>query len=430
MFSRRLLTVLVVALSFASAQSKRPITDRDLFQFQWIGDTQVSPDGSKTVFVRVNVDDKKTGYDTSLWMISNDGTGAPIRLTNGKHDSSPRWSPDGRWIAFVRGPEAPATPSPTPDPKAPHPQIALLSLAGGEAWTITDATRGASNPVWSPDGKRIAFLCDANPDDIAKAAAKDSKPAEHESDVKVITRAVYRANGAGYLDPKHHQHIWITDVPTASDTKSKAVQLTTRDYDEQEPLFTPDGDRILFHTDHNVEPYYNLPSAEIDSVPSRGGEVQVVAKLPMGVNGLSLSPDGKRLAFHAESNQPVRSYSEPDLWTLDVGSGSTNNAPKNLTANYDYDMGSGVGGDNSAPRGGGREAIQWTPDGTHILDTVAKQGLAILVSVDANSGAVTEITRGNQAVQGYAQSKDGRTLIAKISTPTMIDELFSVSPNG
>ena len=93
MFSRRLLTVLVVALSFASAQSKRPITDRDLFQFQWIGDTQVSPDGAKTAFVRVTVDDKKTGYDTSLWMISNDGTGAPIRLTNGKHDSSPRWSP-------------------------------------------------------------------------------------------------------------------------------------------------------------------------------------------------------------------------------------------------------------------------------------------------------------------------------------------------
>ncbi|MEO8727492.1 MAG: S9 family peptidase, partial [Acidobacteriaceae bacterium] len=213
----RLATMLLLlgplSLSFAQTQQKRPITDKDIFQFQWIGDPQVSPDGASIVFVRVSVDDKKTGYNTSLWMTPASG-GAPIRMTNGKHDTQPRWSPDGKWIAFVRGGEM-------KDGKPQPGQIALLSLSGGEAATITSVPHGSSHPVWSPDGKRIAFLSDANAEDIEKAKEKHPAEPEHESDVRIITRAVYRMNGAGYLDPKHHQHIWIEEVPASGDTQMK-----------------------------------------------------------------------------------------------------------------------------------------------------------------------------------------------------------------
>lgn len=99
-----LLLLGVVSFTFAQTKPKRVITDKDIFQFQWIGDPQVSPDGAGVVFVRVSVDEKKTGYETSLWMTPASG-GSPTRLTNGKHDAQPRWSPDGRWIAFVRGGE-------------------------------------------------------------------------------------------------------------------------------------------------------------------------------------------------------------------------------------------------------------------------------------------------------------------------------------
>src|SRR5579884_2726040 len=104
---RRLLIALCLAAIAAFAQAqKRSITEKDIFQFNWIGDPQISPDGARVAFVRVTVDEKKTGYETSIWSVSIKGDEPPRRMTDGKHDSSPRWSPDGKWLLFVRTPEA------------------------------------------------------------------------------------------------------------------------------------------------------------------------------------------------------------------------------------------------------------------------------------------------------------------------------------
>src|ERR1051326_3891471 len=104
--------LLAIALCSAAAivglaqAQKRSITDKDIFQFNWIGDPQISPDGSRVAFVRVTVDEKKTGYDTAIWSVSTQGNEQPRRMTDGKHDSSPRWSADGKWLVFVRTPES------------------------------------------------------------------------------------------------------------------------------------------------------------------------------------------------------------------------------------------------------------------------------------------------------------------------------------
>src|ERR1700691_2225861 len=141
--SAMIMTVVITSLCISvAAQTSAPparryITDKDIFDFVWVANPQVAPDGSHVAFTRVNVDEKRTGYETSIWMVSTSGNDAPVRMTNGKHDAQPRWSPDGKRLAFVRGGEKDDAGKPKPS------QIALLSLAGGEARVITDLPKGA-----------------------------------------------------------------------------------------------------------------------------------------------------------------------------------------------------------------------------------------------------------------------------------------------
>jgi len=431
--------------SAPSGSGKRSITEKDLFKFTWIANPQLSPDGTRVAFTRVVVDEKRTGYETSIWTVATAGNEPSVRMTNGKHDTNPRWSRDGRHIAFVRGGEKDEAGKPRPA------QIAILPLAGGEALTITDLPKGASNPVWSPDSKAIAFLSTTTPEDIVKEERKKKKPegeskskeseatrntaepkspepeSEHESDVHVINRAVYRDNDEGYLDPKRHNHIWVLHVPATSDELAKPKQLTKGEFDEAEPFWGHDGSRIYFITRRIDEPYYELPTTDIYSVPSAGGDLQKLATIPMGVGDVALSPDGRRLAFHGAVTEPVRSYSQPDVWVMDV---TPNAQPRNLTANYDYDMGDSVFGDNAAPRGGNGRTLHWSPDGQSLFDTVAKQGRTLLVRVDVQSGAVTEITHGDQAVLDFSVTPDARSVVALVSTPVAIGDLFTIAEDG
>src|SRR5881392_3102841 len=202
-------TVLIAASSSLFAE-KRNITEKDLFDFVWIGDPQVSPDGSHVAFVRVTVNEKKEGYNTSIWSVLIAGGEEPHQLTKGDHDSGPRWSPDGKFLLFLRATEKNGKPEP--------PQLAILPMTGGDSFVFTDLPKGAANPTWAPDGKTIAFTSETNAEDLAKQEKKKSKesasakapadkeaPAtdEHESDVRIIARAVYRQDNESYIDPKH-----------------------------------------------------------------------------------------------------------------------------------------------------------------------------------------------------------------------------------
>ena len=109
----RLFVVVCLFAALVPAQ-KRAITEADLFDFVWVGDPQISPDGMRVAFVRVTVNSAKTNYDTSIWATRLDGSGEPVRLTSGNRDTTPRWSPDGRYLAFVRASE---TPGPTSTPQ-------------------------------------------------------------------------------------------------------------------------------------------------------------------------------------------------------------------------------------------------------------------------------------------------------------------------
>lgn len=407
------------------APQKRFLADKDLFEFVWGANPQVSPDGSKVAFTRVICDEKRTSYETSIWLATTDEKQPPTRLTNGKHDAQPRWSPDGQRLVFVRGGDKDDAGKPKPA------QLAMLSLTGGEASVLTDLPKGASNPVWSPDGKRIAFLSSTTPEDIQKSRNKKtaSRPAdtEHESDVHIISRAVYRSNDEGYLDPRRHTHVWVLDVPVSFDQLPKPQQLTAGNFNEGQLFWNHDGSRIYFLTQRIDEPYYELASTDIYSVPGVGGTPEKLVTVPMAISDVVLSPDGSELAFHGSVTQPVRSYSQPDLWVMSLALGAK---PKNLTDDYDFDMGDSVFGDNASPRGGAGRSLHWSQDGRALFDIVAKQGRTPIVRVDAQNGNVTEITRGDQAVLDFSLNTSASSIVALISSPVMIADLFSISADG
>lgn len=424
-----LLLIIVVSLTAPALAQKRNITEKDLFNFVWIGDPQVSPDGSRVAFIRVTVNDRKEGYNTAIWTVAT-ASGETRQLTNGPRDTSPRWSPDGKYLVFVRAPEVSGRIEP--------PQLFMLAMSGGEPFQFTTLPRGAGGPQWSPDGKMIAFYNSATPEELAKAAArKEAQPSPsptasptppaRESDVRVINRAVYRANGAGYLDFKHPSHIWIVNAPKTGDEKVAPKQLTSGRFSEGSATWAKDNSRIYFVSNQTEEPYYELPKTTIYSVAVTGGEPSKLTSFDMGAGGFTLSPDGKQLAFTASVTQPVRSYSQLDLWVMDLAPGAQ---PRNLTATFDYDIGGGLTGDNVAPRGGGGNPPVWSPDARTITTLYVKEGKSNLGLFDVATGRQSDVTRGNHAVVNYRAVPDASKFVLLISTPTRIGDLFWLDKSG
>lgn len=368
-------------------------------------------------FVRIGVNDKKDGYESSIWSVGTSGSETAHSLTTAHHDASPRWSPDGRFLLFVR----PVRVGDKPE----VPQLWLLPMSGGDAYPITHLPRGVSGPQWSPDGHLIAFMSDTNADDLARQH-KQERPggsgegdADRQSDVRVITRAEYRSNDEGYLDPKHPQHVWVLAAPHAADEHTNPQPLTRGPFEDENIAWAADSSRLYFTTNPQLETYYELPRSELRSVPAGGGEPTQIASIDMGVQSLSPSPDGRRLAFIAASERPVRSYAQPDLWVIDASAGAR---PRNLTATFDWDVGAGVLGDNGAPRAGGGSRPLWTADGAAILEIYTREGRTQLARFDSSTGAETDLTRGDQAVINFRAA--GGKLVYTLSTPTRINDLF------
>ena len=385
---------------------QRAITDTDLYAFRWVASPQISPDGRTVAYVLVTVTAKHDGYETSIWTVATDGRSPPRRLTAGPADAAPRWSPDAATLAFLRRRDG-------------RPQLHLLSMAGGEARPLTDLPKGASPAVWSPDGATIAFLSATTPEELAR---KKDKADDQKSDVRIVTRAVFRADNEGFLDETEHDHVWTVSATARAgdDSPQAAHQVTSGTFDEGPPQWSPDGHRLHFVADRLLEPYYSAPRASVYNVAAAGGALDTVLRWDGALYAWALSPDDKAVAFRGWANpRAPRSYNEAHLFVSRAG------GVKDLTADYDVEVNGDVLGDQAPPRGGGGPTPSiWTPDGRAVVAITTEHGRSNLVRFDVETGAREPLTAGDHAVLGYSATPDAQTFALTISDPTHLPDVY------
>jgi dipeptidyl aminopeptidase/acylaminoacyl peptidase len=392
----------------AVADERRPIRETDLLDFVWVADPQISSDGSAVTFVRVQADCARDTYTSSIWVVPTDG-GEPRPLTAGRRDVMPRWSPDGRRLAFLRAAERDGRPEPS--------QVYLLDLNGGEPRAATALPDGVATFGWSPDGRRL----------VAGSNVKNAAPVASEagrtkpSDVRVITRATFRRDGGGYLDASRRSRLFV--ITLADDSTGSVKPLGEGRLGDQDPVWSDDGARIHFTSQTEIETDYAPPKTALMEADAETGVLKEVAVVDGAVAQLSPSPDGRTLAIVAAMNrQPVRSYLQPDLLVVDRATG----AVRNLTERYDGDIAAGLSGDQRAPRGTSSTRPIWSRDGAALVVVSAVAGRTALVKVDPATATVTSLTDGDEEVQGATSSRDGRLALV-VSTPTRVGDVFATT---
>ncbi|HEY8845341.1 MAG TPA: hypothetical protein VIM24_01680, partial [Candidatus Limnocylindrales bacterium] len=200
----------------------RPFRPDDLYRLRVATEPRLSPDGSQVAFTLQTVAPGKDGYRHAIWAVDTDG-GEPRRLTIGaRHDSHPRFSPDGRTLAFLSDRRLHVEEEPTAGEAKDREdalQVHLLPRGGGEATRLTDLPRGVRQYEWAPDGRRLLVLTSsqgATREEDSRRRGKIPKPKPGEpptSDYQFVDRLGYMYNGMGFI---YHQtaQLWVVDAAT------------------------------------------------------------------------------------------------------------------------------------------------------------------------------------------------------------------------
>jgi dipeptidyl aminopeptidase/acylaminoacyl peptidase len=380
--------------------SQRTMTIDDLLSVKWIGDPQVSPDGVRAVYVQKVADPETDSYRSHLWIVPLAG-GAARQFTAGNHqDSLPRWSPDGRSIAFLSDRAAAGG---EPGAKKPK-QIYVISADGGEARAVTSGAFNPSDLVWSPDSRTIAF------------GGKPEAPKDEKNDVKVITRVRYKFDGEGFWDARY-KHVFT--VPAEG---GDVRQLTAGDFDHIDPAWSPDGRWLACVANRSEEAdFTNVTDIWVVSTatgdPRRLTESVGLCSMP------AWSPDGSRIAYLGHNNEAMGA-TNLGLWVVSVQGG----APTRLTAGFDRSLTHHVISDMRAhPKVG---TPVWFPDGRRILVLVADGATNQLAAVDVPSGSVATLTSGRREIFGCSFDRAVRSGVIAVSDPVTPGDLWTVRLEG
>src|SRR5438093_11288535 len=328
-----------------------PLTAEDLYAFRFLTDAQLSPDGERVAFTVRTVTSERDGYTSSIWLVPFDGSREAVRFTSGAgQDAQPRWSPDGRTLAFLSDRAA----SEKADGKKRKPKnVFMLALDGGEARQLTSFEDDCGDLAWSPDGRRIAFT------------VKDAKLAEADDDgPRVYERMRYKTD-EGFLSDQRRKHVWLIDA-----AGGEPRRLTEGDWDDLQPAWSPDGREIAFISNRTTDRERNtVADVHVASVTD-GATRRVTNELGQFGNP-SWSPDGATIACYGVEKALGSAAKNVHLWLWPAAGGGRG---ADLLATWDRTVGSVVMSDM-------RSQVQalptrWCADRARILFLGSDQGSA------------------------------------------------------
>ncbi|MGD8579610.1 MAG: hypothetical protein PVI46_09785, partial [Lysobacterales bacterium] len=377
------------AVASDADQSSR-LAIADLFRLGDVSEPQLSPEGDWIAYTVTRRDLDEDKNRSRVWMVPAAG-GEAVPMTAADQSSShPRWSPDGRYLAFLSGRD---------DQPA---QVWTLNRKGGEAIQVTDTPQDVEDFEWSPDSSRLVLVLQ-DPTE-AEIEAHDQGDAYEEKTPPpwVIDRVQFKSDYVGYLD-RRRTHLYLLDLSSDAMT-----QLTVGDYDDSEPAWSPDGRRLAFTSNRTAEPdlNYNTDIWVVSADPARApAELTQVTHGEGPDVSPAWSPDGKSIAHTTVTDAEAILYATYDL----AVSAADGTATRVLTADLDRMI----------------FKPAFSPDGKYVWFVLEDSGEMNLARVRPKGGRIDRVVTGENVVTAFDAGEHG-PLVVLAARPQLPPEVFAL----
>ncbi len=403
---------LSVCLVTASPEMSRTLELGDYFRLESVGQPALSPDGNWVAFVRTIIIKDDNRRQSEIWLSPTDGSAPPIRLTNPAHNStSPRWSPDGKLLAFSSRREIPG--------KEQEQTTSIWFLRmdgpGGEAFQI-EGVEG--EPIFSPDNLWIAFTKETPPkkDDPRDFTSELERQLHERFEGRAYDWMGFRFDRRGYLpDPRDPAATPPEELYILPRAGGAAKQITVLGVDVQSAVWRPDSGALVVVADSRQRDEYTYERADLWVVDIDGNARRLTDD---GYNHSSptWSPDGRSLAFRRAKGldlviEAKQDHGAPvDLFRMPAEGGPM----ENLTSSWDLRPGE--------PR--------WSADGLYIYYSASVGGDSHLFRVPASGDAVEQITRGDRQLSGFSVSSAFDRMAFTVTDPLRPPEVYLARIDG